>query len=219
VNVFGDDVHGLDAKAQEVASWLRAVSSNANVTIKPPGGAPRVAVQLRPDRLTQFGFRPVEVLEAVQTGFQGTVVAQTHRGNQVADVAVILSETNRQDPEAIGSLLLRNGSGTRLPLRELAEVYPTSGRYSIMHEGVRRRQTVTCATSGRDLTSFVEEASKQVAARVSVPPGTKLVFSGAAQAKEAAQTELLVHSGIAAVGILLLLTIVFHNWRNLALVL
>ena len=46
-----------------------------------------------------------------------------------------------------------------------------------------------------------------------------MVFRGAAQARETAQTELLVHSGIAAVGILLLLTIVFHNGRNLLLVL
>ena len=61
-----------------------------------------MAVRLRPDRLTQFGFRPVEVLDAIQTAYQGTVVAQTHRGNEVADVAVILDESSRQDPEAIG---------------------------------------------------------------------------------------------------------------------
>jgi Cu/Ag efflux pump CusA len=45
------------------------------------------------------------------------------------------------------------------------------------------------------------------------------VFSGAAEAQAKAQRELLLHSGIAAVGILLLLSIVFHNWRNLLLVL
>jgi Cu/Ag efflux pump CusA len=219
VNIFGDDLDLVDGKAQEVAKVLNSVPGHADVKIKAPPGAPRTAVRLRPDRLTQFGFRPVEALEGIQTAYQGTVVAQTHRGNQVADVAVILNVTNRQDPEVIGSLLLRNAQGTRLPLRELADIYPTSGRYSIAHEGARRRQTVTCATSGRDLTSFVEEARRQVAAKVNIPPGTKLAFTGAAQAKEKAQTELLVHSAIAAVGILLLLTIVFHNWRNLLLVL
>jgi Cu/Ag efflux pump CusA len=45
------------------------------------------------------------------------------------------------------------------------------------------------------------------------------VFSGAAQAKAEAQQQLLLHSGIAAVGILLLLAIAFHNGRNLLLVL
>jgi len=219
VNIFGDDLDVLDAKAKEVAAVLNSVSGHADVQVKAPPGAPRIAVRLRPDRLTQLGFRPVEVLEAIQTAYQGTVVAQTHRGNQVADVALILNESSRQDPETIGALLLQSTYGMRVPLSELAEVYPTSGRFSILHEGARRRQTVTCATSGRDVTSFVEEAKKQVAAKVNFPGGTYAVFSGAAQAKEQAQQELLLHSAIGAVGILLLLTVVFHNWRNLLLLL
>ena len=219
VNIFGADLDMLDAKAEEVARVLNSVPGHTDVKVKSPPGAPRMAVRLRPDRLTQFGFRPVEVLEAIQTAYQGTVVAQTHRGNQVADVAVILDQTSRQDPEALGSLLLRSAQGNRLPLRELAEVYPTSGRYSILHEGARRRQTVTCAATGRDVASFVADAKKQVAAKVNFPAGSYAVFSGAAQAKEKAQRELLVHSAIAAVGILLLLSIAFHHWRNLLLVL
>jgi Cu/Ag efflux pump CusA len=219
VNIFGEDLDVIDAKAKEVANVLKSVRGNADVQVKAPPGAPRVAVRLRPDRLTQFGFRPVDVLEAIQTSYQGTVVAQTHRGNQVADVAVILDEKDRQDPEAIGSLLLRSPQGGILPLRELAEVYPTSGRFSIMHEGARRRQTVTCATSGRDVTSFVDEAKKQVDAKVTFPAGVYKTFSGAAQAKQTAERELLLHSIIAAVGIMLLLTVVFHNARNLLLVL
>jgi len=219
VNIFGDDLDVLDAKAHEVAAVLNTIPGNADVQVKSPPGAPRLAVRLRPDRMTQFGYRPAEVLEAIQTAYQGQVVAQTHLANQAADVAVILDPHERQDPETIGALRLRSPQGMLLPLRELAEIYPTSGRYSITHEGARRRQTVTCATSGRDVSSFVEAAKKEVAAQVNFPAGTYSAFSGAAQAKEKAQRELLLHSAIAAVGILLLLTIVFHNWRNLMLLL
>jgi CzcA family heavy metal efflux pump len=219
VNIFGEDLDMLDAKAQEVVKVLEAVPGAADVKMKSPAGTPRVAVRLRPDRLTEFGFRPVEVLNAVETAYQGSVVAQTYRGNEVADVAVILTAASRQDPEAIGALLLRNPQGRCIPLSELANIYPTSGRDSIMHEGARRRQTVTCATSGRDITSFVTEAKKQVAAKVNFPSGTYAVFSGAAEAQAQAQQQLLLHSAIAAVGILLLLMIALHSTRNLLLVL
>ena len=219
VNIFGDDLDMLDTKAREVAAVLRAVPGNADVKVKAPPGGPRMVIRLRPERLTQFGFRPVEVLETIETAYQGTVVAQTHRGNQVADVAVILDEASRRDPETIGALMLSSPQGAMLPLRELANIYLTSGRFSILHEGARRRQTVTCATSGRDIASFVEEAKKQVTAKVNFPAGSYAVFSGEAEAREKAQHELLLHSGIAAVGILLLLSVVFHNWRNLLLVL
>jgi CzcA family heavy metal efflux pump len=219
VNIFGDDLDVLDSKAQEVANVLYSVPGHADVKVKSMPGAPRRVIRLRPDRLTQLGFRPVDVLEAIQAAYQGAVVAQTHRDNQTADVAVILNPADREDPETVGSLLLSNPSGARVPLRELAEVFSTSGRPTISHEGARRRQTVTCGTSGRDVTSFVADARRAVAAKVSFPAGTYAAFSGAAEAKEQAQRELLLHSAIAAVGILLLLSIVFHNWRNLLLVL
>jgi CzcA family heavy metal efflux pump len=219
VNVFGDDLDLLDVKAREVEAGLNTVRGHADVRVKSPTGAPRITIRLHPERLTQFGFRSVEVLEAVQTAYQGSIVAQTHRNNQTVDVSVILDERHRQDPEIIGSLQVRNAQGLRLPLSELAEIFSTTGRNSILHEGGRRRQTVTCSTSGRDVSSFVEEAKKQVAAKVNFPAGTYALFGGAAEAKENAQQELLLHSAIAAVGILSLLTVVFHNWRNLMLVL
>src|SRR6185369_6800461 len=82
-----------------------------------------------------------------------------------------------------------------------------------------RRQTLTCTIRGLDAGAFVAQAQKQVAAKVSFPAGTYTVFSGVAQARAKAQRELLLHSAIASIGILLLLSIVSHNWRNLLLVL
>jgi len=219
VSIFGDDLDVLDAKAREVERVLKSVPGAADVQVKSPPGVPRMSVQLRPDRLVQFGFRPVEVLSAIETAYQGTIVAQTHRGNQVADVAVILEESAREAPENIGSLMLTSPSGVRLPLRELANIEPASGRHSILHEGARRRQTLTCAPSGRDVASFVADAKKLVAEKVDFPATTYCVFTGEAEAKQKAQRELLLHSAVAAVGILLLLTIVFHRPRNLLLVL
>ena len=219
INIFGDDLDVLDEKAQEAAHALGSVPGAKDVQVKAPPGAPRLAVKLRPDRLTQFGFRPVEVLEAIQTAYQGALVAQTYQGNRVAGVAIILDEASRRDPETIGSLMLRGALGTRLPLRELADVYPTSGRHSILHEGARRRQTVTCTPAGRDVTSFVADAKRHIAAKVNFPAGVYAVFSGAAEAAAKAQRQLLLHSAIAGIGILVLLTIVFHTGRNLLLVL
>jgi Cu/Ag efflux pump CusA len=124
-----------------------------------------------------------------------------------------------RDPESIGALELRSTTGTRMRLSDLADVYSTSGRDSILHDGTRRRQTVTCNPEGVDVATFVGEAKKAVAAKVKFPAGVYAEFSGAAEAAAAAQKQLLLHSAIAAIGILLLLTIVFRHWRNLVLVL
>src|SRR3989475_1143576 len=90
INVFGEDLDVLDQKAQEIAQVLSTVPGAADVQVKAPPGSPRLAVRLRPERLTQFGVRPVEVLDAIQTAYQGAIVAQTYEGNKVFDVAMVL---------------------------------------------------------------------------------------------------------------------------------
>ena len=219
VNVFGDDLEVLDRKAQEVAQALNQVPGAADVQISAPPGAPRMVVQLLPDRLTQFGFRPVEVLAAVQTAYQGDVVAQTYEGDKVFDVAVILEPSARQQPEDIGELLVGNAQGERMPLSKLANVFLTTGRYAILHDGARRRQTITCNPAGRDVASFVAEAQNQIDGKVKLPAGVYVEFSGAAEEQTQAQRELLLHSLVAAAGIILLLAMVFRKASHLLLVL
>ena len=219
VNVFGDDLDVLDEKADEVAAALNKVPGAADVQVSAPPGAPRVMIRLRPERLTQFGFRPLEVLEAVRTAYQGDAVAQTYEGEKVFEVVVILEPSARQQPEAIGDLLISNAQGGQMSLKQLADVFLTTGRYAILHDGARRRQTITCNPAGRDVASFVADAQKQITAQVKFPAGVYAEFSGAAQEQKQAQAELLLHSLLATAGIILLLAIVFRKASHLLLVL
>jgi CzcA family heavy metal efflux pump len=222
INVFGEDLDAIDDKAREIARLLsntNFIQGAADVQVKSPPGAPRMAVRLRPDRLTQFGFRPLEVMEAVQAAYQGTVVAQVHQGSRVTEVAVILDAMHRREPEEIGSLLLRNSDGVAMPLKELADVYLTTGRYAIMHDGASRRQVVTCSAEDRDVTSLVADARKQIAEKINLPKGVYVVFGGEAEQAAEALRQLLLNSTIAGVGIVLLLIVVTGNWRNLFLIL
>jgi CzcA family heavy metal efflux pump len=219
VNLYGEDLDILDTKAQEVARVLAGVPGASDVQVKSPSGAPRYAVRLRSSRLTELGFRPVEVLDAVQAAYQGAVVTQVYRENQVTDVAVMLDAASLRDPENIGALLLSNTQGLRVPLRTLADVYLTSGRFSILHDGARRRQTVTCNPAGRDVQSFVAEARRTLMEKVSLPAGVYFEFAGAAEAQRAATRELMLHAAIAGIGILMLLSVVLGHWRNLLVIL
>ena len=219
VNVFGDDLDRLDATARDVAKELSAVKGNADVQVKAPPGAPVLAVHLRPERLAQFGFRPLEVLETVQTAFQGADVAQMVRGSRIFELAVILADEARREPESVGDLLLTNGDGLRMPLRELADVELTNGRYSIQHDGARRRQTVTCNVKERDVGSFVSEARKRVAEKVTRTAGVYIEWSGAAEEQTKARREFWVHLIVTALAVVILLVLVFRKPRHVALVL
>ena len=218
VKLFGDNLDELDAKAHEVARVLAETRGSTDVTVEAQPTVPEITIRLRADRLAQLGFQPVQVLESVEAAYQGATVAQTYQGTRVTDVSVILGSGGRA-PENIGALLLRNAEGARFPLRELADIQATTGRYAILHEDGRRRVLATCNVRGRDVESFVAEARRRIAQEVVMPAGVYPVFSGAAEAQAVARREILLYSLLAGVGIVLLLAIVFRSGRNLALVL
>jgi Cu/Ag efflux pump CusA len=137
----------------------------------------------------------------------------------VRKLVVILDESARRAPEAVGDLLLAGANGTRVSLEEVADVGLTNGRSSINHEGARRRQTVTCNVTGRDVGSFVNEAKRRIAGAVRLPQGVYLEWTGAAEEQAKAHRELLIHSLVAAAAVIVLLSLVFRRPSQVLLVL
>lgn len=219
VNVFGNDLASIDAAAQQVAGVLGMVPHVASVQLQTPPGNAQLTIQLRPASLVRWGFDPVDVLSAVRTAYQGDVVGQVYEGNRVFDVTVILDAADRRRVASVGQLPLRNAQGTYVRLDQLADIAESAGRYEVQHIGARRVQTITANVAGGNVTSFVAEAERRIAAQVRLPAGVYLEWSGQAEAQAQSRRDLLLDSLVAGVGIVLLLSIVTGNRRNLLLVL
>ncbi len=217
VQVVGNDLDMLDAKGREVARVLGAVNGAADVQMKSPPGTPELVVRLRPNDVARWGFDPVDVLDALRVAYSGHSVGEMFEGNRVFEVSVILPPEQRNAADAVGNLPLRSPSGTYVRLRDVADIFQGSGRYTILHQAARRVQTITCNVAGRDVASFVADARRSVLARVSFPAGTYVEFTGAAEAEARSRSDLIVHSVMALTGIALLLAMVMGNARNLLL--
>jgi len=219
VNIYGNDLDTLDREAQEVARILSGVPGASGVLMQSPPGTPQVAIQLRPADVARWGFDPVTVLNAIRTAFRGVTVGQIYEGNRVFDATVILPTQDRTSIAEINALPLRSPSGNYVTLGQVAAVYETSGRYIVLHEGARRVQTITCNVSGVAADTFVQKAKKQILSHVHFAPGDYIDFTGTAAAQAQSTRDLLVHSALAGLGIILLLSVVMMNFRNLLLVL
>jgi CzcA family heavy metal efflux pump len=218
VNIYGNNLDTLDREGGQVADILNRIPGATDVHLQSPPGMPEVVVRLRKDALAHWGFDPLDVLGAIRTAYGGDVVGQIYQGNRVFGVDVILDARDRGSVEGIRKLPLRSPQGNYVDLGQLADVYQTSGRYVILHEGARRVQTITCNVTGRSVPSFVSEARKRIS-QLEFPQGTYIEFGGTAEAQQHSREELLVHSALAALGIILMLSVVMGNYRNLLLVL
>jgi CzcA family heavy metal efflux pump len=219
VNIFGPDLDALDAKAVEVAAVLARVPGASGVAVVSPPGAPQLVIRLRRADLLRWGIAPVDALETVRTAYQGEVVGQVYDGNRIFAAAVILDPRERHELTAVGELPLRTAEGRFVTLAHVADVVESSGRYSVLHDGARRVQAVTCNVVGRGVAAFVADARRRIAAAVALPAGTYIDFAGSAAAQAASRRDLLVHAAVAGVGVLILLNIVMGSTRNFMLVL
>jgi len=218
INVFGDHLDVIDRKAVEIAQVIGTIPGASGVRVESPIGIPELAVRLKPDQLSRWGFRAVEVLDAIQSAYQGTTVAQTYEGNRIYDVAVILTPAARADIGALGTLVLRNPDGLAVPLRELAAIDQVSGRYQITHDGGRRMQPISVNVGGRTVSDFVRETQTRLNRDIVMPKGTYLIFSGEDEARSRSQRDLAAYGTIAGTGIALLLFLALKSGRAVALV-
>ena len=219
VDIYGDDLDVLDRKAGEVARVLSRLRGAANVQIEAPQGEPQLAIRLRPAALSRYGIAPASVLDAVEAAYSGARVGQVVQGDRLFDVDVTLPPALRRDPTLIGRLPITAPDGHQLPLSALADLHMTSGRFMILHEGGQRMQAVTVSLNGVTAGGFVTRARQVLARQVHWPAGIYPVFSGDAAAQAGATLQLLAHSALAAIGVVLLLFLALREMRAVTLVL
>ena len=218
VNIFGNNLDELDREAAQIARVLASVPGGSEVQVQSPPGMPEILIRLRKDDLARWGLDPLAVLDVVRTAYGTEVVGQTYEGNRVFDVSVVLASSSRPQVTEIGALPLRSPDGNFVTLSQLADIQESSGRYVVLHQGARRVQTITCNVRGRAVDSFVQEAQKRISG-ITLPASTYVEFSGTAAAQAQSRRDLLVNSLLAGLGIILLLSVVMGNHRNLLLVL
>lgn len=219
ISAYGTDLDVLDRVAAGIAAAVRQVPGAIDVQIKTTPGAPALRVVMNPALMSLRGVSASDVYSAIETAYQGRIVAQISDGPRVSDVVVTLPAPFASDPEAAQRITVRSTSGSLIPLGEVATLALSATRSEVLHDGGRRRQVVTANSATADVTGLTRRIQAAVAEHVTLPTGVYLEYSGAAQGQAAAQSELLANVAVAAVGIITLLILAFGGGRPAVLIL
>jgi CzcA family heavy metal efflux pump len=219
VNVYGQDLDQIDAAAGRVAALLKTLPGAKDVQLQTPPLSPTVRVELNFAQLGQHGLSAAEVLDAVQTAYEGAAAAQIYDNARVVEIAVTTPHDLRQDPEAVGDLMVRGAGGIATPLKSVAKVSLADGRTSISHDGGLRRQVVTVNPAPSDVAAVTKAAQAAIAAKIKLPPSVYVAYSGTAAGAAAARNELLFNIVLAAGGVVALLLLAFKSGRSVGLIL
>ncbi|MDP2098848.1 MAG: efflux RND transporter permease subunit [Methylobacter sp.] len=219
VNIYGNDLNKLDAKAQAVAEVMRDIAGAADVQLRSPPGTPLLQIVLDLDRLSFWGVMPAQIVATLQAAYETRVVGKNIQGNKIYNVAVTLTPELRAQPESIAKLPVRTLDGTLVTLGQVADIRHSASRYNILHQGSQRRQTVTGNVQGRDLDDFVSELKARVLQDIPFPADSYPEFTGAAVEQAQARQELILHSLLAGAGVLVFVYIAIGSIRHVLLTL
>jgi Cu/Ag efflux pump CusA len=219
VNVYGSNLDELDALAAQIVDGLKTIHGATDILIQTPPGAPQMNVDLNGQALARWGLNRTEVLNTISAAYQGKTVGQIYENGRTFDVVLILDPKDRDRPDKLHQLLLRNPDGDYLELGQVASIAATSGRYNIAHDGGRRVMTVTCNLSGVSVTTFDKEVKAQILEKLHLPAGFYVETEGVAAAEKSAMDQLLVHAIMIAAIIVVILYMILKSIPYLLLIL
>ncbi len=212
VKLFGYDLKVLNEKIEEVREVLADIRGAADLKVEQTAGIPYLIIQPDRKKLARFGISMAQVAEVVETTFNGLEVTDVYEPDRVTSILLRLPEEYRSDEEAVKNLLIDAPSGEKIPLGSLAEIRRSEGPQTIFRENMMRRKIISCNVVKRDIGSFVEEARKKIAEKVSLPPGYFVTFGGQYESQQHAMKHL---SLVMAVVILIIFVILFSSFGSL----
>lgn len=209
IKVFGDDLQSLDNVGDGIVAAISGESGVAGLQFKHQDNTPAIGIEPVAEALAAAGLKTQDVLDTVASAYSGAVVGQTFKGARTVAVVVRLPATQRNRPEQLGRLMIAGPYGP-VPLSQVALLKVSEDRYTIEHDGGRRRISVTFNVQGRALQGAVDEAKARVARSVQMPAGTVVEFTGAAEAEQQTRLQLMVYSAASLVLIVMVLLVCTH---------
>jgi heavy metal efflux system protein len=178
VKLFGDDLEVLQHKADEIAQALRRVRGVTDLRVEPLSGLYTLTVDMDRARLARYGINVSRITELIEAIGSGISAGELFEGQRRFPIVVRLPEERRTDVEAIKALWTAAPDGSRIPLRELAEVRIVEGPSQISREQASRRIVIEFNVEDRDLVGTVEEAQAAVTSEVHLPSGYYVTWGG-----------------------------------------
>jgi cobalt-zinc-cadmium resistance protein CzcA len=211
LKIFGSDLKTLEQKGEEVSAAMAGIPGLHDVKLLRDFGQPNLDLTINRRQAARFGINVADIQDAIQTAVGGNGVSQVLIGEQRYDVVVRYQQQYRETQKAISNVRLVSPSGERVSLGQLTSIDVKDGAYDIYREGNTRYVAVTFNVRGRDLGATVEDAIKQIDAKVKLPPGYRISWSGEYESEKRAEARLLIVVPLTILAIFIILYTMFRS--------
>jgi Cu(I)/Ag(I) efflux system membrane protein CusA/SilA len=218
IKVAGPDLTVIERIGKDLEVALADVPGTASVYSERVAGGRYVEVDIDRRRASRYGLNIEDVQDIVRTAVGGMNVTQTVEGRERYPVNVRYPQRVRDSVEQLKLLPIVTPQGARIALADVSDVTVVNGPPAIKSENARLNGWTYVDIAGRDLGGYVAEAQRAVAAKVDLPAGYSLAWSGQYEYMVRAKERLTLVGPVTLAIIALLLYLNFRRFAEVAII-
>jgi cobalt-zinc-cadmium resistance protein CzcA len=178
IKVIGPDLKVNESKADAIVDVMAKVRGVKDLGMFRSLGQP--SIKIVPDRAAaaRYGLNTGDIEAVVQAAVGGQAVTQVYEGEKHFDLTVRWLEPYRGSVKAIRQITVSSPDGSQIPLGQLAQITEEESPSVIFREDGRRYSPVKFSVRERDLKGTIDDAQRQIAAKVPLPYDTHLEWGG-----------------------------------------
>ncbi|MGQ0741075.1 MAG: efflux RND transporter permease subunit [Alphaproteobacteria bacterium] len=214
VKIFGKDLNQVERLSRQVEAAVKTVQGTTSAYAERVNSGYYLEITPDRDQVARYGLSVKDVQSTIANALGAQALTTTVEGRERYTVALRYPRDVRSDPDAIASdVVVSLPNGSAVPLGTVAKIARVQGPTMIRTEGGQLVNYVYVDFQDRDLGSFVRDAQRAVAAKVSFPAGYFATWSGQFEYLERAQRRLLI---VVPATLLIIFLLLFLNFRRLS---
>ncbi|WP_411279562.1 efflux RND transporter permease subunit [Gemmatimonas sp.] len=216
IKVIGPNLEALDRIGRQIEGLLPTVTGTNSVFAEQAMGGRYLDVTIDRAAVARYGLTTDEVQAALSTAVGGAAAGEVLEGRERYEVLVRYPSALRDDPTKLRSVLVATPSGpdgqrAYVALGDVARIAVVRGPTLIKSENATLNAIVYVDVQGRDIGRYVTEAKQLLAAKLTLPPGYRLEWSGQFESLERATRRLRV---VVPITLLIIFGLLYLNFRS-----
>jgi cobalt-zinc-cadmium resistance protein CzcA len=181
-------------------------------------GQPELDIDLDQQKMALYGVATADANAVIEMAIGGKAATQLYEGIRKFDIRLRIPEEYRKSETDIGNLMVPTQSGSKVPVKEIANITTQTGPCLIFRDDNQRYSAVKFSVRGRDMGSAIQEAQQKMNETVKLKNGYSMVWQGDFENEQRASKRLKEVVPISLLLIFILLFTMFGNFKDAGLV-
>jgi len=208
IKISGADLNEISRIALDVEAAVKDVPGTRSAFADRVIGGKYM--EITPDRneLARQNIDLQMFQRVIQTALGGMKISESVQGRERYNIMLRYERRFRETPEDMANILVPTPAGQHIPLGELAEIEFIEGPPMIKSENARLTGWVFVDIADRDIGSYVDDAQKIVADKVTLPAGYSVSWSG--QFEQMLEAEARMRIAVPSAVLIIFMLLMLH---------